>query len=164
MQPARTLSRMRRGMMFSAALAVSACAIGGCSGGSPGTAGHPGGGSGGSTTSISRPNSAIGPSAPLVRLPTSSFQQQAGGTRFIVAGHGRGDQTLGRFKVSSRQFYIQTVCKGAEPLELVGLDTEGPCTNYPGVLTTAPAHAGWFRFKIKAPAQTQWAVYITQQR
>ncbi len=110
-------------------------------------------------TSTSRPGT-----TELVVLPTIGFKSEVGSNRFIVAGRGRGDKSLGRFRVTSANFVIQTVCKGKEPLELVGLEIEGPCVNAPGVLTTQPDHAGWFIFKVKAPPATEWAVYVTQAR
>lgn len=102
--------------------------------------------------------------AALVTLPTASFTRSYGGYPLIVAAHGSGDRTLGRYRITGHDFVIQTVCKGAEPLEIVGLETEGPCDNLPGVLTTRPAHSGWFRVTVKAPAKTEWAIYMTQER
>lgn len=147
-------NRPRQLLVACVALGLLGCTAAGCS---TTTAGS-------STTTAGRPTTTLTSTttAALAHLPAAGLAGTGAGYAKVAAASGAGDRSLGTVDVHHGTVDVETVCTGREPLELVGLFTEGPCNNAPGTTSFAAPADGRLVLEVKAPAGTRWAVYVAQ--
>lgn len=99
----------------------------------------------------------------LAALPGPGEPAAGTSYRLVVSETGRGDRTVGHFRLSKGTLVVESSCLGPGSLTVESLFAEGPCDGTPGVgRMSMTGHT--LTVVMKAQPTTQWAIYILQPR